>query len=109
MAHLGRLDRSLKNAVGSLDQPIPVGSQPATAGQLEAVVALAAAVHSRCVCIYPYANGSRRTARVWANWIALRYALPPFVRVKPRPDGLLYAQAAAHSSRTAPDSAGLPR
>ena len=100
--HLLHLDSALKNAVGSLDQLIRVAAKPTTAGQLEAVVALAAAVHSRWVCIHPYANGNGRTARVWANWVALRYGLPPFVRIKPRPDGLLYAQAAARSMGTPP-------
>lgn len=26
-------------------------------------------------------------ARLWANCVALRYGLPPFVRLRPRPDG----------------------
>jgi Fic family protein len=100
--HLLHLDSALKNAVGSLDQLIRVAAKPTTAGQLEAVVALAAAVHSRWVCVNPYANGNGRTARVWANWVAFRYGLPPFVRIKSRPDGLLYAQAAARSMGTPP-------
>ena len=101
--HLLHLDSALKNAAGALDQLIPVGAKPATTGQLEAVVTLAASVHSRWVCIHPYANGNGRTARVWANWVALRYGLPPFVRIKPRPDGLLYALAAARGMGTPPD------
>lgn len=100
--HLRALDAAMTSAVGSLDALIPAGARPATTGELEAVVALAAAVHSRWVCIHPYANGNGRTARVWANWVAMRYGLPPFVRVKPRPDGLLYAQAAARSMGTPP-------
>jgi len=100
--HLRHLDSAHTAAVGSLDQLIPVATKPTTSGQLEAVVALAAAVHSRWVCIHPYANGNGRTARVWANWVALRYGLPPFVRIEPRPDGLLYAQAAARSMGTPP-------
>ena len=47
--------------------------------------------------IHPFANGNARTARAWANWAALRYGLPPFVRLRPRPEGLAYA-AAAHAS-----------
>jgi Fic family protein len=34
----------------------------------------------------PALNGNGRTARLWANSIALRYGLPPFVRLRPRPD-----------------------
>ncbi len=33
-----------------------------------------------------FANGNGRTARLWANFIAVRYGLPPFVRLRPRPD-----------------------
>lgn len=36
--------------------------------------------------IHPFANGNGRTARLWANAIAMRYGLPPFVRLRPRPD-----------------------
>lgn len=35
--------------------------------------------------IHPFANGNGRTARLWANWAALRYRLPPLVTVRPRP------------------------
>jgi len=34
------------------------------------------------------------TARLWANWAALRYGLPPFVVIKPRPAEVAYALAA---------------
>ena len=37
--------------------------------------------------IHPYANGNGRVARIWANWVAMRFGLPPFVRIKPRPTG----------------------
>lgn len=53
--------------------------------------------HGEWVRIHPFANGNGRTARLWANWCALRYNLPPFVRLKPRPQGNLYARAAASS------------
>jgi hypothetical protein len=38
------------------------------------------------VRIHPFANGNGRTARLWANFLATRYGLPPFVRLRPRPD-----------------------
>ena len=38
------------------------------------------------VRIHPFANGNGRTARLWANFLALRYGLPPFIRLRPRPD-----------------------
>lgn len=97
---------SLKQAVVSLDQLIPVGAKPSDAAQLEAVVTLCAVLHGEWVLLHPYANGNGRTARVWANWAGLRYGLPPFVRIKPRPDGLLYPRAAARSMGTPPDWQG---
>jgi hypothetical protein len=100
------LDRSMKTAVASLDQLIPVGGKPADSGQLEAVVTLCAVLHGEWVLLHPYANGNGRTARVWANWVAVRYGLPPFVRIEPRPDGLLYAPAAESSMGSPPDWQG---
>ena len=96
-ARLAVLDGSLKSAVASLDQLIPAGGKPFDAAELEAVVTLCAVLHGEWVLLHPYANGNGRTARVWANWAAVRYGLPPFVRIKPRPDGLLYPRAAASS------------
>jgi hypothetical protein len=47
--------------------------------------------------VHPFANGNGRIARVWANWAAMRYGLPPFVRLTPRPEGMAYA-IGAHAS-----------
>lgn len=65
--------------------------------ELFAVVELSAGAHGEWIRIHHYANGNGRTARLWANWVAVRYGLPSFVRIKPRPGGLLYAQAAQSS------------
>jgi Fic family protein len=51
------------------------------------------------VRIHPFANGNGRTARLWANWTALRYGLPAFVGIKPRPAGDAYALASYASMR----------
>ena len=91
---LTAFESSLVNVTGILDHVIPVAHAPADKAQLRAVIQFAAQVHGEWVRIHPYANGNGRVARLWANWVAVRYGLPPFVRVKPRPDGLLYAQAA---------------
>jgi Fic family protein len=45
--------------------------------------------------MHPFANGNGRTTRLWANHIAMRYGLPPFVRLRPRPDGEYAAACAA--------------
>jgi Fic family protein len=69
-----------------------------TADQLEAVLEVIAWAHSEWVRIHPFANGNGRTARLLANAIALRYGLPPFIRLRPRPNHG-YNQAADASMR----------
>ena len=66
---------------------------------MAAIVRLCAYAHGEWIRIHPFANGNGRTARVWANWIAVRYGFPPFVRIKPRPDDVLFAGAAELSTR----------
>lgn len=105
-ARLNRFDRSLKTSVAGLDMMVPAGTTPADAAALDAVVTLCTVLHGEWVLLHPYANGNGRTARVWANWAAVRYGLPPFVRIKPRPDGLLYPRAAASSMGRPPDFRG---
>jgi hypothetical protein len=59
------------------------------------VLTYCAALHGNWVRIHPFANGNGRTARLWANWAALRYGLPPFVTVNPHPHDPYGAAAAA--------------
>jgi hypothetical protein len=103
---LTAFQRALTAAVAALDAAIPASQPPATSDALLAVVQLAALAHGEWVRIHPHANGNGRTARTWANWVAMRYGLPPFVRVKPRPDGLLYGHAAHRSMGLPPDFVG---
>lgn len=83
---LQAFEETLQKAVASLDEMLPPGKS-LTADQLGAVIDLCAWGHSEWIRIHPFANGNGRTARLWANSIALRYGLPPFVRLRPRPDG----------------------
>jgi hypothetical protein len=99
-------ETAIRTAVANLDAVIPEGQPPATTPEVLAVVELAAIVHAEWVRIHPYANGNGRVARTWANWVAMRYGLPPFVRIKPRPDGLLYGLAAQQSMGRPPDFRG---
>ena len=62
--------------------------------QGRAIVALCAWTHAEWVRIHPFANGNGRTARIWANSIAMRYGLPPFLRLRPRPAGAYGAACA---------------
>jgi Fic family protein len=92
-AALTSFEATLQRAVEALDRLIEPG-QDTSADQVAAVIELCAWVHSEWTRIHPFANGNGRTARLWANCIAMRYGLPPFVRLRPRPDGGYGAAAA---------------
>lgn len=91
---LASFESHAQQAVGRLDAVLPAGQVPGQSKDLHAVLTLCALLHGEWVRIHPFANGNGRTARVWANWAALRYGLPPFVSIKPRPPGNPYALAA---------------
>ena len=82
-----------------LDSRVPVGTRPTTAVDLRAILLAAAIAHGEWIRIHPFANGNGRSGRLWANWVAVRYSLPVFASLMPRPAGLLYAGAAAASMR----------
>ena len=82
---LKRFESTLQALVVRLDELMPSGQEP-DADQLAAILDVCAWVHAEWVRIHPFANGNGRTARLWANSIAMRYGLPPFVRLRPRPD-----------------------
>jgi hypothetical protein len=82
---LGGFERKLHALLRELDLMLPAGQEP-DADQLAAVVDLCAWVHAEWVRIHPFANGNGRTARLWTNFIAMRYGLPPFIRLRPRPN-----------------------
>lgn len=86
-------ERKLHALIRELDAMLPAGQEP-DADQLAAVVDLCAWVHAEWIRIHPFANGNGRTARLWANCIAMRYGLPPFIRLRPRPN-YGYADAGA--------------
>jgi hypothetical protein len=82
---LARFEEKLQRLVAELDEHLPIDQEP-DADQLAAIIDLCAWVHAEWVRIHPFANGNGRTARLWANSIAMRYGLPPFVRLRPRPN-----------------------
>ena len=93
-AELERFEAKLIRAVGRLDARVPSGGLPDEEA-LDMVLDLCAWVHAEWVRIHPFPNGNGRTARLWANWVVMRYGLPPFVRLRPRPEGDAYAFAGA--------------
>lgn len=98
----GALDaffRAATTVTSTLDGAIPVGGPPTTPATISAVIRLCAQAHGEWIRVHPFANGNGRTARVWANWFALRYGLPPFVHIKPRPADVHFSGAAQMSMR----------
>lgn len=81
---LSVFERRLQLVVSHLDRVIAPGTEP-NSDQANVVIDLCAWAHAEWVRIHPFANGNGRTARLWANSLALRYGLPPFLSVRPRP------------------------
>jgi fido (protein-threonine AMPylation protein) len=96
-SELACFEESIQQAVDRLDPVLPVGTRPKRTAELDSVLTLCAYAHGEWIRIHPFANGNGRTARLWANWCAVRYGLPDFVRLKPRPEELGYAVAATWS------------
>lgn len=94
---LGTFESTLQTAVAALDAQYPA-EQDLDGDGLRTVIDLAAWTHAEWVRIHPFANGNGRTARIWANFILMRYGIAPFVRLRPRPDGG-YGTAAAAAVR----------
>ncbi len=90
---LSRFESIAQATVATADGVVAPGETPQDFDALHAVIDLCAGLHGEWVRIHPFANGNGRTARLWANWAALRYGLPPFIRLHPRPDGIGYAFA----------------
>lgn len=90
---LSVFERHLQLVVSHLDSLIAPGKEP-NGDEAKGVIDLCAWAHAEWVRIHPFANGNGRTARLWANSLALRYGLPPFLRVRPRP-GSVYEIACA--------------
>jgi fido (protein-threonine AMPylation protein) len=98
-AALRTFESGMRSALAALDPVITIGVGPATVAELDAALRIAAIAHGEWTRIHPFANGNGRIARLWANWVAARYGLPLFVRLRPRPAVSLYAGAAALSMR----------
>jgi fido (protein-threonine AMPylation protein) len=96
---LAAFAQSVQQAVAGLDAAVPAGQKPSDNAELRAVLTLCTVLHGEWVRIHPFANGNGRVARVWVNWAAVRYSLPPFVDIKPRPGVPAYALAAVSGMR----------
>jgi hypothetical protein len=79
--------------VAELDGVLPPGKEP-DADELAGIIDLCAWEHSEWVRIHPFCEWQRPNPRLWANSLALRYGLPSFIRLRPRPNAS-YGQAGA--------------
>ena len=84
-AETARFEKTLRQLIQHLDTSIPPGTE-LNPDQLSAVIEACAWAHAEWVRIHPFVNGNGRTARLWANAIAMRYHLPPFISLRPRPN-----------------------
>ncbi|MGI8685957.1 MAG: Fic family protein [Acidimicrobiales bacterium] len=97
---------SLTSALTTLDSVIPAGARPSRVDVLHEVVGVTAVVHGEWVRIHPFVNGNGRMARLLAAHISLRYGLPIYVTLKPRPHDVAYARASRQSMGRPPSFAG---
>jgi fido (protein-threonine AMPylation protein) len=95
------------NAVfADLDDRLPVGKPPSTADQILQVISFAALAHGEFLRVHPFVNGNGRIARLLVAFICLRYGLPMFLHVKPRPESDDYLRASRESMGRPPDFVG---
>lgn len=106
---LREFEEKLQAAASRFDQALPIGKD-LSGDEVDAVIDLCAWAHAEWIKIHPFANGNGRTARLWANFLAMRYGLPPFVTLRPRPDdGYEAAGARAMRGRWEPTAATFRR
>jgi fido (protein-threonine AMPylation protein) len=95
------------NAVFSdLDARLLVGKSPSTADQILQVISFAALAHGEFLRVHPFANGNGRIARLLVAFICLRYGVPMFLHIKPRPESDDYLRASRDSMGRPPDFLG---
>jgi Fic/DOC family len=95
------------NAVfGDLDGRLPVGQPPGIADQILQLISFAALAHGELLRVHPFANGNGRIARLLVAFICLRYGVPMFLHVKPRPESDDYLRASRDSMGRPPDFVG---
>lgn len=97
---------SLDAALAILDGAISSGARPTTADHVGEVVEVIAQAHGEWVRIHPFVNGNGRTARLIAAHVSVRYGLPIFVSLKPRPHDVAYVRVATASMGRPPQFVG---
>jgi len=89
-----------------LDARLPVGKPARTPDDVLALISFTALAHGECLRVHPFANGNGRIARLLVAFICLRYELPMFLHIKPRPESEDYIRASRDSMGRPPDFLG---
>ena len=89
-----------------LDARLPVGKPATTPDDVLALISFTALAHGECLRVHPFANGNGRIARLLVAFICLRYGLPMFLHIKPRPESEDYIRASRDSMGRPPDFLG---
>ena len=89
-----------------LDARLPVGKPATTPEEVLALISFTALAHGECLRVHPFANGNGRIARLLVAFICLRYGLPMFLHIKPRPESEDYIRASRDSMGRPPDFVG---
>jgi Fic/DOC family len=96
----------LRAVFTELDARLPVGKSPTTQDEILALISFTALAHGECLRVHPFANGNGRIARLLVAFICLRYGLPMFLHIKPRPEREDYIRAGRDSMGRPPDFTG---
>ena len=89
-----------------LDARLPVGKSATTPDEVLALISFTALAHGECLRVHPFANGNGRIARLLVAFICLRYGLPMFLHITPRPESEDYIRASRDSMGRPPDFLG---
>jgi hypothetical protein len=103
---MGAVLAGLSAVFAELDARLPVGKTPTTPEKILAVISFAALAHGECLRVHPFANGNGRIARLLVAFVCLRYGLPMFLYIKPRPESDDYLRASRDSMGRPPDFVG---
>jgi len=104
---LARFARQLKTRLKKLEERIPLRLEVGITMHGEAsTLKCAAWAHGEWIRIHPFADGNGRTARIWCNWILLRFGQPPLVGLRPRPEGRPHGGASLYDAAAIQSMAG---
>jgi hypothetical protein len=105
-SEMGAVLAGLNAVFVELDARLSVGKSPTTSDDILVVISFAALAHGECLRVHPFANGNGRIARLLVAFICLRYGLPMFLHIKPRPESDDYLRASRDSMGRPPHFVG---